>query len=393
MNNIKKDFNILKKDITYLDSAATSLTPNSVVKAISSYYNTYNSNIHRGTYKLSLEATELYENVRKKIAKFINAEVDEIIFTKGTTESINIISNSLNLKKNDNIVLTKFEHHSNIVPWQILCDKQKNEIKYLDMKNFQIDLNSLNKINKNTKIVSFTYASNVLGTILPVQEIIKKAKENKSLTHIDAAQIIPHKKIDVKKLDCDFLSFSGHKILGPTGIGILYGKKKHLEKMKPLLYGGNMISEVNLNKTKLNELPFKFEAGTPNISGVFGLGEAIEYIKKISFEKIHEHEKNLTKKLIEGLEKENVIIYGLKDINNRLGIVAFNIKNIHYQDLNIFLGGKNIAIRSGHHCAMPLIKELNIDGCCRASLYFYNTIDDVNKLIDAIKEAKKYLVK
>ena len=384
---IKKDFKILETNLIYLDSAATSLTPNQVIEAMSSYYLKYNSNIHRGIYSLSVEATEIYENIRKQIAKFINASPEEIIFTKGTTESINIIANSLKLQNNENIVLTKFEHHSNIVPWKILSKKNNNEIKYLGIKDYQLNENDLEIIDKNTKIVSFTYASNVTGTILPVKKIIQKAKENNSLTHIDAAQIVPHKKIDVKELDCDFLSFSGHKILGPTGIGVLYGKKKLLEKINPLNYGGNMISDIN--EITFNDIPFKFEAGTPNISAVFGLGEAINYIEAISFEKIDENEKRLTKKLIQELEKENAEIYGLKEIDKRLGIVSFNLKNINHQDLTLFLNEKNIAIRSGHHCAMPLLKEINVKGCCRISLYIYNTEDDINKLILAIKEAKK----
>ena len=385
MKKIKKDFKILENDLIYLDSAATSLTPNEVIETMSSYYLKYNANVHRGAYELSNQASEIFEESRKKIAKFINAQPEEIIFTKGTTESINIVANAIKLKENENIVLTKLEHHSNIVPW--LNFNNKNKIKYIDLKNYEIDLNSLNKIDKNTKIVSFAYASNVLGTILPVKEIIKKAKENNALTHIDAAQIIAHKKIDVKELDCDFLSFSGHKMLGPTGIGILYGKKELLNEIDPLLYGGNMISNVDLNKIEYNDLPFKFEAGTPNISAVFGLSKAIEYIENIGFENIDKHEKKLKKKLIDELNKLNVEIYHNKSEEN-LGIVSFNLKNINFTDLSFFLDKKNIAIRSGVHCAMPLMKELKIDGCCRISLYIYNNENDINKLIEAIKEAK-----
>jgi cysteine desulfurase / selenocysteine lyase len=387
--NIRNDFEILKKNIIYLDSAATSLTPKQVIKKINLYYNEYNANVHRSMYSLGKDATEIFENTRKKIAEFINAQPEEIIFTKGTTESINILANSIKLSKNENIVLTKMEHHSNIVPWQILSDKKKSEIRYLDVKNFQIDLDSLKEIDNKTRIVSFAYVSNVLGTILPVKEIIKIAKKNKTLTHIDAAQAVPHLKIDVKELDCDFLSFSGHKILGPTGIGILYGKKKHLKKLKPLLYGGNMISEVDLNFNSLNEIPFKFEAGTPNIAGVFGLGAAIEYINKIGFEKINEHEKILTEKMIKGLKDLNATIYGFNEYKNRIGVVSFDLKNINFNDVAFYLNEKNIAIRTGFHCTMPLMKHLKIEGCCRASIYLYNTEEDINILLKNLKEIKK----
>ena len=380
-----KDFSIdfpILKNVTYLDNGATSLTPECVVEAMNDYYRKFNANIHRSIHKLGEKATEEYEKSRVKIASFINARPSEIVFTKGTTESLNLLAYSLSkdLKEGDEIVLSKMEHHSNLVPWQQIA-KEKN----LKLKYFEDDIDDV--ITDKTKIVSVTHVSNVLGRMNDIKLIAEKAHEKNALVIVDSAQGVPHVKIDVEELDVDFLAFSGHKMLGPTGVGVLYGKYKLLRKMKPFMYGGEMISSVSFKNTEWNEVPHKFEAGTPNIAGVIGLGRAIEYLEEIGMDNIEESSKELAKYAYEKLKDiENVEIYSDEDSNS---LISFNLKGIHAHDVAAILDKQNIAVRAGHMCAMPLIKEvLKQQSVVRASFYFYNTKDDVDLLVEGIKKVK-----
>ncbi len=396
VDKIKKDFPIFSQKINgrslvYLDSAATSQKPFIVINETTRYYSEYNSNIHRGAHKLGELATIAYEEAHEKVAKFIGAEIEEIIFTAGTTESINLVAYSLTkiLKHGDKIVLTEMEHHSNIVPWQQLAKQYGLIVEYIRVKDFQLDMNHAKQIIENkTKIVSVMHASNVLGTINPVKELAKLAHNLGAIFVVDAAHSAPNMRINIKDIDCDFLAFSGHKMCGPTGIGVLYGKKHLLEKMSPFLYGGHMISEVTLKDTVFAETPSKFEAGTANIAGAIGLGYAIDYLNKIGMQNIHNYETMLAKYAIEQLGKiKGVAIYGSKE--NRTSTISFNIEGIHAHDVATILDREGIAIRSGNHCAMPLMKVLDITGCNRASLYFYNTFKDIDNLVEAIKKAKQ----
>ncbi len=394
---IREDFPILKrkvygKPLVYLDNAATTQKPKHVIQAINDYYENYNSNVHRAVHRLSQEATHAYDEAHEKVAGFIAANgMEEIVFTKNTTESINIVANSLprllQLGKGDEIVLTQMEHHSNIVPWQQAAKRTGAKIRFLEIDgNGELKLQQLQQlINKKTKIVAFTHVSNVLGTINPAQEIITAAKEAGALTVVDAAQSVPHMPVNVKELGCDFLTFSAHKMLGPTGIGVLYGKRELLEKMEPALYGGDMISEVSFEDAKWNELPWKFEAGTPNMAGAVGLAAAVDYLQKVGMEKVHEHEKVLTRKAMERLKQiEDLTIYG-PEAEKRGGLVAFNVNGIHTHDVSAILDAEGIAVRGGHHCAMPLARLLGVPGTTRASFYLYNTTEEIDKLADALE--------
>jgi len=385
----KEDFPILK-NIIYLDSAATSQKPRQVIEVIKNYYETQNANIHRGLYKLSQEATDAYNESKKTVAKFINASKQEIIYTRNTTESINLLSHTIKpLLKGKEIVLTELEHHSNLVPWQQFCKEFGFELKFIPLnEDFTLDYKEAELlINEKTALVSMTHVSNALGTIVDVKKIIELAKNHKAITIIDAAQSIPHRKIDVRDLDVDFLAFSGHKMLGPTGIGVLYGKKELLEQLPPFNFGGDMINEVTFQNATWNKIPEKFEAGTPNIAGAIGLAKAINYLEKIGMDKIEEKEKTLTKYAFEKLKKiEGIRIYTPKD---SAGIISFNIEGIHSHDIATILDSKNICIRAGHHCTMPLMTKLKIPGTARASFYFYNTEEDVDALIKGLEEVKK----
>ncbi len=394
---IRKDFPILKvkvhgKPLVYLDNAATSQKPKQVINAIKDYYENYNANIHRSIHKLGEQATLAFEDAHKKVASFINAHFEEIIFTKGTTESLNLLAYSLGneLKKGDEIILTQMEHHSNLVPWQQLAKKNGIKVNYAEIDNKgNLNLNHFEKlINKKTKIVSITHVSNVLGTINDIKKIRNIVKEKSNAFFIvDAAQSVPHMPVDVKKIDCDFLAFSGHKMLAPTGIGVLYGKKELLEKMQPFLYGGDMIKEVTFKDTKFNDLPWKFEAGTPNIAQAIGLGIAVDYLKKTGMQKIMKHGMELADYCLKRLSQiDEVEIYGPKE---RAALVSFNIKNVHAHDTAAILDGEGIAVRAGHHCAMPLAKILKIDASVRASFYLYNTKEEIDKLIDGIHKVIK----
>lgn len=406
IEKIKKDFPILENsDITYLDSGATTQKPAQVIEAIEEFYQKYNANPHRGAYTLSMEATEIYENTRTKIAQFINAKHrEEIIFTKNTTESLNLIAYSYameNLKKDDEIVISIMEHHSNLVTWQKVAKKTGAKLKYLYIdKNYEIpDEEIEKKITEKTKIVSIAHVSNVLGTINKVEKIVEYAHKKGSIAIIDAAQSIPHMPIDVQAIKADFLVFSGHKMLAPLGIGVLYGKREILNKMTPFLMGGDMIEYVHEQETTFAPLPNKFEAGTQNVEGVIGLGAAIDYIQEIGYEKIQKHEIELIEYARQELSKlEYLDIYITPNKENHAGgVISFNIKGVHPHDVASILDAEGVCVRSGNHCAQPLMRYLGIDSTCRASFYLYNTKEDVDKLVKALNKAyamfEKYIIK
>ncbi len=390
--NLKNDFPIFKKeDVVYLDTASTSQKPQCVIDTITEFYSKYNSNVHRGLYPWAEKATSNYENARTKIANFINTSSQNLIFTKGTTESINFVSQSWgdsNVSKRSNIVVSEMEHHSNIVPWQILAQKTGAELRYIPISNSgELILDNIDSIiDQNTKIVSIIHQSNVFGTINSIGDIIDIAHSKGSVVLVDAAQSIAHQKIDVQDLNCDFLVFSGHKILGPTGVGCLYIKEDLLHNLEPYQTGGQMINQVYKDKSTWNDIPFRFEAGTPNISGVLGLSSAIDYINEIGLEKIKLHNKALTEYCLKELENiKDIDIYGHK--NNAGPVISFNIKDVHSYDLAQLLAQQNIFIRAGHHCAQPIMNKLNIQSSNRLSLYIYNDFDDVNRLIAGIEKS------
>lgn len=396
---LRNDFPIFKKkingkELVYLDNASTTQKPYSVIDSITDFYTNYNSNIHRAVYQLAEEATELYEQSRKKIANFINACPEEIVFTRNTTESINLIAHSWarsNLKKDDVIAITEIEHHSNIVPWQILCQEIGTRLDYvgIDESGF-LDVEYLIELisSRKIKLVSISHMSNVLGTIVPIERIIKTAHQYDIPVIVDGAQSVPHMPVDAKNLDCDFLVFSAHKMLGPTGVGVLYAKKEFLEKMKPFMGGGDMIKEVFKFHTNYNEVPYKFEAGTPNIADVVGFGAAVDYLEKIGMENIRKHEIYLTEYALESMQSlKYITIYGPMDSKFRGGVISFNIADIHPHDLATIMNDHGIAIRSGHHCAQVLMQRLDVPATSRASFYIYNTKEEIDKFVNAIKEA------
>lgn len=416
IKNLKKDFPIFKNNpkLVYLDSSATSLKPKSVIDKSTQYYEKYSANIHRGIYNLSEKASKEYEDTRVIVANFINANrKEEIVFTRNATESINLIASTLGyqiIDQGDEIVTTIMEHHANFVPWQQLVHQTKGVLKVISINDhfelsvikkserrgandkFEIDLTGV--ITNKTKIFAISYVSNTLGTINPVKELIKEAKKinPKIITVVDAAQAVPHLKIDVQKLGCDFLVFSSHKMLGPTGVGVLWGRCELLDSMPPYQFGGDMIREVRLDSTVFNEVPHKFEAGTPNIAGVIALKEAIYYLDDLGFEKIREHEKKLTMHATRRLSEEfsdQMIFYGPRHIEYMAGILTFTMKGIHPHDIAQVLNDDKVAVRSGHHCTMPLHRAMGVIATTRASFYIYNDEDDVDKLIKGLKRAIK----
>ena len=403
MYNVKKDFPILyNNSISYLDSGATTQKPIQVINTIDDFYKKYNANPHRGSYKLSVEATEVYEQTRNKIAKFINAKhSEEIIFSKNATESLNLIAYSYglnNLKENDEIVLSIMEHHSNLVPWQKVSQITKSKLKYMYIKEeYELTEKEIEeKITEKTKIVGITHISNVLGTINNIEKIIEVAHKKGAIVVVDASQSIPHMKIDVQKLDADFLVFSGHKMLAPLGIGVLYGKKEILNNMQPFIMGGDMIEYVYEQETTFAELPNKFEAGTQNVEGVVGLGAAIDYIEKIGYDNIQKLEKEVVEYAINKLSELNFLTkYITPNKKNHSSVISFNINGVHPHDVASILDSVGVCIRSGNHCAQPLMRFLKIDATCRASFYFYNDKSDVDKLIEGLNKTydvfKKYL--
>lgn len=400
---IKKDFPLLEKSqISYLDSGATSQKPKQVLEAIQNFYEKYNANVHRGAYSLSMEATSLYEETREKIQKFIHARYpEEIIFSKNATESLNLVATSWgldNLQENDEVVLSIMEHHSNLVPWQTVTKKTKSKLVYMYMNDaFELSDEEIEKkITSNTKLVGITHVSNVLGTINNVKKIIKYAHKMGAKVLVDASQSIPHMRINVQDLDADFLVFSGHKMLAPLGIGVLYGKREILNEMNPFLMGGDMIEYVYEQNTTFAPLPNKFEAGTQNIEGVIGLGAAIDYIENLGYDTIQKIEEELLDYARKELLKLNFLtLYMTPNHENHSSVISFNIKGVHPHDVASILDNEGVCVRSGNHCAQPLLRSIGVDSTCRASFYIYNTKEDVDHLVDALKKTyemfKKYI--
>ena len=401
--DIKKDFPILHrkmrdKPLTYLDSTATAQKPQQVIDAVVDFYSRYNANVHRAIYELGEEATRAYEGARERIAEFIGAKDPmEIAFTKSTTESLNLVAygyglKSGRLKEGDEILGTVLEHHSNHVPWHFVRDLKGVSLKYVDvddeghLRMEQYD----DLITKRTKIVTVAHVSNVLGTISDVKEIAKRAHEVGAVCVVDAAQSVPHMPVDVRALDCDFFAFSGHKMLGPTGIGILYGKKEMLEITEPLLGGGEMISEVHLGSAKWNDVPYKFEGGTPNIAGVIGLGAAVDYLAKLGMPAVRQHEMELTAYALKELAAvEGLRTYGPKSVAERGGVVSFTMEKAHPHDIASILDVEGVCIRSGHHCAQPLMDRYDLAATARASFYVYNDVEDVDRLVAALQKVNE----
>ena len=401
IEEIKNDFPILQnRDIAYLDSGATTQKPIQVIKAIDEFYEKNNANPHRGAYALSQDATEVYENTRTKIARFINAENrEQIIFSKNATESLNLIAYSYgmeNVKEGDEVVLSIMEHHSNLVPWQKVCKTKNTNLKYMYLNgDYEISDEEIEtKITDKTKIVGITHVSNVLGTINNVKKVIEVAHKHGAVVIVDASQSIPHMKIDVQDLNCDFLVFSGHKMLAPLGIGVLYGKKELLENMTPFLMGGDMIEYVYEQETTFASLPNKFEAGTQNVEGVVGFGAAIDYIEKIGYDKIDEIEKEVVSYAKDKLSKLNYLeLYLTSNEANHSAVISFNVKGVHPHDVASILDSQGICVRSGNHCAQPLMRYFGIDSTCRASFYFYNTKEDVDRLVAGLEKVYKMFEK
>lgn len=398
---IARDFPILSREINghqlvYLDNAATSQKPESVIRALSHYYEYYNANIHRGLHTLSEEATLAYEDVREKIREFIDAPSErEVIFVRNATEGINLVLNSWgkhHVKAGDEIVISAMEHHSNHVTWQQLALEQGATLRFIELtEDGQIDLKqAATVIGAKTKLVAITQMSNVLGTITPVKEIVKLARQHGAVVLLDGAQGVPHLPTSVKDLDVDFLAFSFHKMLGPTGVGVLWGKAELLEKMPPFMFGGDMISSVHRDRTKFNELPWKFEAGTPNIADVIACGAALDYLNDIGMDAVRQHEIEITTYALERLKEfDDIKIYGPTDPTIKGGVISFTFASIHPHDLGQLLNESAVAIRAGHHCCQPLMNDLGVSGTARASFYIYNTNEDVDKFIDALWEAKR----
>ena len=402
IKELKKLFPILDQEINgnplvYLDSAATSQKPIQVIEAVSNYYRQLNSNVHRGVHTLGTRATDAYEGAREKVRKFIHAKsIEEVIFTRGTTTALNVVASSYgknNLHEGDEIVTTYMEHHSNIIPWQQVAKATGATLKYIPLQeDGSLSLEDVRAtITTNTKIVAVTLVSNVLGVINPIKEIAKIAHENGAVMVVDGAQGAPHLAIDVQDLDCDFLGFSGHKMCGPTGIGVLYGKKHLLENMEPVEFGGEMIDFVGLYESTWKELPWKFEGGTPIIAGAIGLGAAIDFLQEIGLDKILEHEHKLAAYTLEKMSTiEGLTIYGPKEAEKRAGVVTFNLSDVHPHDVATVLDSEGIAVRAGHHCAQPLMKWLDVSATARASFYLYNTEEDIDKLVEGLAKTKEY---
>ena len=406
LSSCKRDFPIFERKVRggnsliYLDSGATSQKPNSVIEAESNFYRTVNAAVHRGAHLLAEEASEAYESAREKIAAFIGAISNEVIFTKSATESLNIIAYSfgnpdsrINIKAGDQIVVTEMEHHANLIPWQQLAKRTGAELRWLSVTaDGRIDLTNLDQvITKKTKIVAITHQSNVLGSILPVETIVKASHAVGALVVLDACQSAPHFALDVNKLDIDFLAFSGHKTLGPTGIGVLWGKFDLLEKLEPSLFGGSMVDSVTMESATWAATPRKFEAGVPNMAQAVGLSAAIDYLNQIGMHNIAQHEQDLTSYLLEGITSiSGVKVIGPVDMKDRGGVVSFTVDGVHPHDVGQVLDQYGIAVRTGHHCAWPLMRKLNLVGTTRASLYLYNSKSDVDSLLESIEKVKSY---
>jgi len=408
LSAIRADFPILKREIRgtnrliYLDSGATSQKPNSVMAAERDFYENHNAAVHRGAHQLAEEATELYEGARAKVAAFINADIDEVIFTKSATESINAIAYSLgnaragskfHIKPGDRIVVSEMEHHANLIPWQELSARTGAELVWFKVSdNGRLDLSNMDElINERTKIVALTHQSNVLGTIVPLDQVTAKAHSVGALFVLDACQSVPHYKVDVKALNVDFIAFSGHKMLGPTGVGILWGKKSLLDEMPPFLTGGSMIETVTMERATYLDAPKRFEAGVPNMAQAIGLGAAVDYLNAIGLDEIHAHEVELTKRALDGLQNiKGLSVIGPKDLEMRGGVVSFAVEGVHPHDLGQALDQYGIAVRTGHHCAWPLMRRFKTVATTRASFYLYNDFDEIEALVDGVERARKY---
>ena len=406
LSKYKKDFPIFARKVRggnpliYLDSGATSQKPESVISAEANFYRTINAAVHRGAHLLAEEASEAYESARTNVAKFIGANTDEVVFTKSATESLNMVAYSLgnpgstpHISAGDEIVVSEMEHHANLIPWQQLAKRTGAKLTWFSItKDGRLDLSDISKvITKKTKIVAITHQSNVFGTIVPLTEITKAAHSVGALVVLDACQSAPHFAIDVKKLDVDFLAFSGHKTLGPTGVGVLWGKAEVLEKLEPALFGGSMVDSVTMEGATWASAPRKFEAGVPNMAQAVGLSAAIDYLNIVGMDKIFEHEQELTQQLLTGLSKiSGVNVVGPLDMKDRGGVISFTVDGVHPHDVGQVLDQYGIAVRTGHHCAWPLMKKLNLVGTTRASFHLYNDSDDINALLEAIKKVKSY---
>ena len=402
---VRNDFPVLQrtvngKRLVYLDTAATSQKPNFVIDSINEYYRDHYSNVHRGVYALSVEATEAYEGSRTKIANFINAgHADELVFVRNATEGINLVAYTWarsNIEKNDTILATEMEHHSNLVPWQQTAMLLGSDLDFIKIdEDGLLVLDDLERaFSKKVKLLAITHVSNVLGTINPLKKIIKYAHDHGARVLVDAAQSAPHMPLDVQELDCDFLVISGHKMMGPDGIGVLYGKRELLQKMDPFLFGGDMIKEVHLRDAKWNDLPWKFEAGTPNVSGAIGLGAASDYLKELDMKAVRSHEKSLVEYSIDELSRiGDITIFGPKDSDIRGGVVSFNLDDIHPHDVASVLDAEGIAVRAGHHCAQPLMERLGVSATTRASFHVYNSRDDIDSLVEGLQKTKKVFKK
>jgi len=391
---IKKDFPVLEdKTLVYLDTAASSLKPKQVLDAMDEYYKKYGVNVHRGVYNISYIATGKYEEAREKVSKFINSRFDEVVFTRGASSALNLIASSYglnNLTKDDEIIVSELEHHSHVLPWQNVSNITGAKLVYVPLnKEGRITIENFKSVlNKNTKVVALTYISNVMGYVTPIKKIIKLAHEVNAIVSVDAAQAAPHITIDVKDLDCDFLSFSGHKMVGPTGIGVLYGKRALLQAMPPIEFGGDMNDNVDLYEASWKDTPYKFETGTPPIAETIGLGAAIDYLNNIGLDNIATHEKELKEYTIKRMKEiEDIEIY---NETSETGIISFNIKGVHPHDAITFFDGDNICMRAGHHCAQLVIKWLKVLATLRVSFYLYNTVEDCDKFVDSLKNARDF---
>jgi cysteine desulfurase/selenocysteine lyase len=400
VERIRADFPIFSsvakgKPLVYLDNAATSQKPISVLRSLDDFYSGYNSNIHRGVYRIAEKATTEYEGAREKVRKFISApSSEEVVFTRNTTESLNVVAQSWGrsfVSKGDKIVVTLLEHHSNIVPWQQLVEEKKARLEFVAIDaEGNLDLEDYRRKIVGAKVAAFTHVSNVVGTLNPVKEMTRMAKKEGALVVIDGAQAVPHMPVDVSDIGCDFYAFSAHKMLGPTGVGVLFGRRERLEEMPPFLTGGDMISEVHISGAKWNELPWKFEAGTSNIADVIAFGAAVDYLSSIGMDAVRRHEIRLTGHTLDVLgREEGVTVYGPKSPERRGGVVPFNVKDVHPHDVAAVLDGMGIAVRSGYHCAQPLHEWLGIPSSVRASFYIYNKESEIDALVEGVRKAGK----
>ena len=404
VSRIRQDFPVLAKTVydgmplVWLDSAATTQKPRQVIQALVDYYEGYNANVHRGVHALSMESTQKYEEARQKVADFVNAEsADCLIWTRNTTEGINLVAHSWaedNIRAGDEIVVTALEHHSNLVPWQRVAARKDAKVRVLPLADDQtLDMAAADEIiGARTRLLAVSHASNAVGTINPVRELAAKARAVGAAVLVDGAQSVPHMPVDVQDLDCDFLAFSGHKMLGTTGIGGLYVKRDTLERMRPFLTGGEMVLAVSYEDAFWNELPMRFEAGTPNIADAIGLGAAVDYLQALGMDNVREHEIALTAYALDAFKEleEELDVYGPKDARKQGGIVSFHHPDVHPHDLGTVLDRRGIAIRTGHHCAMPMVQSLGVPATARASVYLYNTEAEIDMLVDALKEALRY---